>query len=82
MAAVMKLSSKEMDEFTTIMSDKLILTLSKYLFKAFELIGQDDKQLINIVENGQHLLKVQLKIKAKMGNCCILKAQFEKNQII
>ena len=39
MAAVMKLSSKEMDEFTTTMSDKLILTLSKYLFKAFELIG-------------------------------------------
>jgi len=52
MTAVMKLSSKEMDDFTGIMSDKLILTLSKYLFKAFELIGQDDKQLINIVENG------------------------------
>ena len=88
------------------LNDKLALTLSKYLFKAFDLIGKRDQrkynkfahpnnindtnlififssiELISLVQNGQHLIKVQLKIKEKMGNCCILKAQFEKYQIL
>ena len=77
----MALKPTEIDSMCNELSDKLILTLSKYLFKAFELIAANDKQLIQIVQNGQHLLKVQLKIKEKMGNCCILKAQFEKNDV-
>lgn len=56
------------------LNDKLSATLSKYIFKAFELIANNDRKLLGIVQNGQHLLKVQLKIKEKMGNSCILKA--------
>lgn len=63
------------------MTDKLVLTLSKFLFKAFELIAAGDKEIIGLVQNGQHLLKVQLKMKEKMGNCVILKAQFEKHDV-
>ena len=77
----MALKSTELDTMCTELNDKLILTLSKYLFKTFELIAANDKQVIQIVQNGQHLLKVQLKIKEKMGNCCILKAQFEKHDV-
>ena len=77
----MALKQKDIDSMCGELSDKLILTLSKYLFKAFELIAAQDKDVIGIVQNGQHLLKVQLKIKEKMGNCCILKAQFEKHDV-
>ena len=77
----MAMKQKDIDTMCQELSDKLILTLSKYLFKSFELIAQADKEVINVVQNGQHLLKVQLKIKEKMGNCCILKAQFEKNPV-
>ena len=70
------------------LSDKLAMTLSKYIFKAFEVLSDKDKrkfrstlvdltpsiELISLMQNGQHILKVQLKIKEKMGNSCILKA--------
>ena len=81
MGAVMAMKQKDVDTMCQDLSDKLILTLSKYLFKAFELIAAADKEVISIVQNGQHLIKVQLKIKEKMGNCCILKAQFEKHDV-
>ena len=80
MAAVMELKATELDKVKEL-QDKQILNLSKYLFAAFGLIADKDDQLSSMVNNGQHLLKVQLKIKEKMGNACILKAQFEKNDI-
>ena len=84
MSAVMALKGPEIDALCGdggALNDKLAFTLSKYLFKAFELISAQDKALVAVVQNGQHLLKVQLNIKEKMGNSCILKAQFEKHPI-
>ena len=81
MAAVMEIKANDVDKVKNL-PDKQILNLSKYLFAAFGLIAENDVALSNMVNNGQHLLKVQLKIKEKMGNACILKAQFEKNDIV
>mmetsp|Transcript_2090 Transcript_2090/g.3144 ORF Transcript_2090/g.3144 Transcript_2090/m.3144 type:complete len:82 (-) Transcript_2090:23-268(-) len=64
------------------LNDKEAFTLVKYLFKAFELIQEKDAQLVQLVQNGQHLLKVQLKVKEKLGNACILKSQFERHPIV
>ena len=61
------------------LSDKFALNLTKYVFKAFELVVMKDAKTLALCTNGQHLLKVQLKIKEQMGNASILKAQFEKN---
>mgnify|MGYP002850438113 CR=1 FL=1 len=82
--AVMALKQNEIDNLCGdggLLNDKLSLTLSKYIFKSFDIISNKDPQLIAVVQNGQHLLKVQLKLKEKMGNACILKCQFEKHPI-
>ena len=68
------------------LNEKQALTLGKYCFKAFDLISDQDQAkkqpVIAIVQNGQPILKVQLKIKEKLGNVCFLKYQFEKHEIV
>ena len=54
----MALKQKDIDGMCGQLNDKLVLTLSKYLFKSFEMIAAADKEVISIVQNGQHLLKV------------------------
>ena len=81
-AAVMEIKPADIDKIKDL-NDKTLITLSKYLYAAFGLIAEkEDEDFIKMVNNGQHLLKLQLKIKEKMGNACILKAQFEKNEIV
>ena len=64
------------------LNDKLAFALSKYIFKAFDLISQNDKQLISTIQNGQQFLTIQLKMREKLGNSCILKAQFENHSVL
>ena len=55
MTAVMALKAPEIDGLCGEkghLNDKLSMTLSKYLFKAFEMIGQRDQELISLVQNG------------------------------
>ena len=82
MSAIMELKVNEIEGACGALDERLITTLSKYIFAAFDLISAKDKQLVDMVQNGQHLLKVQLKIKEKIGNCSILKAQFEKHAVV
>ena len=42
MAAVMELKPTDIDAMCAALDDKLITTLSKYLFAAFDLISQKD----------------------------------------
>ena len=79
MGAIMNLKANEIDNIATIEGTGLLnvrqaFTLSKYLFKGFELIQGKDKQIIDMCQNGQQLLKVQIKLKEKLGNACILKS--------
>ena len=46
LGACMALKQKDIDDLCANMTDKLVLTLSKYLFKAFELIATGDKEVI------------------------------------
>merc|ERR1711865_416950 len=58
-SAVMELKAPDLENLCGSggkLNDKLALTLSKYLFKAFDLIGKRDQQLISLVQNGQHLI--------------------------
>eukprot|EP00347_Sterkiella_histriomuscorum_P003217 403365143 len=59
---------------------KQAITLSKYIFKAFDLLDKRDQKTQQFV-NQNLLLKVQLKIQEKFGQSAILKAGFEKNPI-
>ena len=52
LGACMALKQKDIDDLCANMTDKLVLTLSKYLFKAFELIAMGDKEVIQLVQNG------------------------------
>ena len=40
------------------LSDKFALNLTKYVFKAFELVVMKDAKTLALCTNGQHLLKV------------------------
>ena len=84
---IMALTPQEIDGICGdggLLNDKLALTLSKYVFKAYDLIQDKEKssKILSIVQNGQPLLKLQLKITEKMGNVSILKYQFEKHEIL
>ncbi len=80
-------------QLNTALDIKQGITLSKYIFKAFEVIDKGDKcklsisliflclEALNAVPQ-QTLLKVQLKVQEKYGQCAILKAAFEKHPIL
>ena len=80
-----KLKSDEIEKLCENLSEKkIILTLSKYIFEAFELIHDQDEAFKAVCPNlnGQTLLKVQCALKKSCGNSCILKAQFDRNEIL
>ena len=45
----MALKAKDLDVMCTELNDKLILTLSKYLFATFEAIAYKDEKVVNLV---------------------------------
>ena len=53
LTCIQALKANDVDEMCKQLNDKLILTLSKYIFKTFELITYGDFEVINIVQNGQ-----------------------------
>lgn len=69
---------------------KLVITLSKYIFRAFEFIEAKDQSIHSImltcigatnIINPSILLRAQQKIQEKYGQCAILKVAFEKNPV-
>ena len=64
-----------------VLDAKQAITLTKYIFKAFDLLDKKDLKTVQVI-NQNLLLRTQLRIQEKHGQCAILKAAFEKSPVV